>query len=141
MERMDTGRAMSQELVERLHKGYDAFSTTKQINPHFLAPDVVLIQPDDVLGEGVCHGREAFVRNARKWTETWDDFRNEPEEFFDLGGDQVMVFVRLRGRAHGSGVPLDQPVAHVWTLHGREVKQLRLYPNRAEALEAVGLRE
>ena len=89
----------------------------------------------------MCHGREAFVRNARKWIETWDGLRNEPEEFFDLGGDQVMVFVRLRGGAHGSGVPLDQPVAHVWTLHGREVKQLRLYPNRAEALEAVGLRE
>ena len=130
---------MSQENVERLRAGYDLFDATKQANVRGLTHDAVLVEPDDdVLGEGISEGRDAVVRSVRKWTETWDDFRMEPEKFFDLG-DWTLVFVRLRGRAHASGIPLDESVAHVFTFRGDQVARLHVYADRDEALEAVGL--
>jgi ketosteroid isomerase-like protein len=128
---------MSQALVELLRQYY----ATQQMPTDALTPDVVLIQPDDVLGQGVFHGREAWVRAVRELTDTFDDFRIEPERFFDLGDNRVMVFVRFRGRAHASGVSIDEPVAHVWSFHGTQIARLHVYADWDEALEAVGLRE
>jgi ketosteroid isomerase-like protein len=44
-----------------------------------------------------------------------------------------------RGRAKASGVPVDQPVAHVFRFEGEKVDQCHAYFDRAEALKAVGL--
>src|SRR5687768_15509961 len=118
---------MSRARVERLRRHYDAFNATKQVPTDDLTPNVVLSQPDDVLGQGVFHGREEYVRAVRELTETFDDFRIDPERFFGLGGNRVMAFVRFRGRAHASGVPIDQRVAHVWTFRGNLVARLEVY--------------
>lgn len=60
--------------------GYELFNATTQANPHVLMPDVRLVEPDDVLGEGVTCGREAVIRSSRKSFETWDEFRVDPEQ-------------------------------------------------------------
>jgi len=53
-----------------------------------------------------------------------------------------LTFVRFRGRAHGSGIPLDLPlVAHLWTFRGDLATEQRVYLDREEALEAPELRE
>lgn len=137
--RRDTGQTMSQENVERLREIYEAFNATKQVVIEALTSDVVFIQPDaEVGGEGVYHGREGVVRGVQDLTEIFDDFHVESEKFFDLG-DQVLAFVRLRGRGRASGAPIDEPLAHLITFHGELVAEWRVYPNRDEALEAVGL--
>jgi ketosteroid isomerase-like protein len=130
---------MSQAQVERLRRAYDAFNVTKRVDIEGMAPDVVVIAPDDMLGEGVIRGRDAYVRNVREFTDTFDDFRAEPEQFFDLGDDRVLVFVRFRGRAHESGVPIEFALAHLHTFRGDQVAQLQVYTDRREALDAVGL--
>jgi ketosteroid isomerase-like protein len=52
-----------------------------------------------------------------------------------------LTFVRFRGRAHGSGIPLDLPLAHLWTFRGDLATEQRVYLDREEALEALELRE
>jgi ketosteroid isomerase-like protein len=132
---------MSRKRVEWLRQGYEAFNASKQASVRGLTSDVMLVEPDDdVLGEGVSRGHEAWIRHLRKWTDTWDEFRIEPEKFFD-SGDRTLVFVRLRGRAHASGVPLDESAAHVFTFRGKEIAALHIYRDRDQALEAVGLSE
>jgi ketosteroid isomerase-like protein len=131
---------MSQENVELTRRAYEKFNATKQIDIDTLAPDVVVVAPEDMLGGGTLHGRDAFARNVREFTETFDDFRAEVEEVFDRG-DRVLVFARFRGRAHGSGIPLDLPLAHLWTFRGGLATEQRVYLDREDALKAVGLRE
>ena len=82
----------------------------------------------------------AFIRNSRRWFETWDDFCIEPEQFLE-SGDRVLVFARLHGRAHASGIPLDESIAHVWSLRGTLVSALHVYVDQDKALEAVRLSE
>jgi ketosteroid isomerase-like protein len=132
---------MSQENVERLRRSYEAFNVTREVDADLWATDIEYIQTADVgAGETVFYGREGVARAVAELTDAFEGFRVEPERFFDLG-DRVLSFVRLRGRARRSGVPIDASFAHVATFRGSEITHWRAYAHREEALEAVGLRE
>ena len=73
--------------------------------------------------------------------EVWEVFRTEPREFIDAG-DRVVVTGLWVGKGKGSGVEVQQPTVHVFTLRdGRVVRWELGHTNRSQALEAVGLRE
>jgi ketosteroid isomerase-like protein len=92
--------------------------------------------PDGRVYEGHAGIREAF----RIWLGTWEDYRQEQDEFIDAG-DEVVVAVREYGRGKGSGLPLERPTFGVWTICRGKVVGIRFYPERAHALKAVGLEE
>ena len=132
---------MSQENVELLRRSYEGFNVTREVDADLWATDIEYIQTADVgAGETVFYGREGVARAVAELTDAFEGFRVEPERFFDLG-DRVLAFVRLRGRARGSGVPIDASFAHVATFRGSEITHWRAYADRAEALQAVGLSE
>jgi uncharacterized protein len=64
----------------------------------------------------------------------------EVEEWIDAG-DEVIALMHFRAHGRRSGVPLDFRQAHVWTVKDGKLTRLRIYQSKAEALEAVGLRE
>ena|ERR1039457_4942709 len=130
---------MSQANVERLRAIYDAFNASKLIDPEWLTSDVEFKQPDELGGgEGVYHGREGFARGVQELLDVFEDFRAEPEDFIVADPD-IVAFVRLRGRARVSGVPFDDPYAHVITFRGEQIARWHAYSDRREALRAVGL--
>jgi ketosteroid isomerase-like protein len=132
---------MSQVNVERLRRSYEAFNVTGTVDPELWAADVEYVQTADVgAGETVFRGREGVAQAVAELTDGFESFRVEPERFFDLG-DRVLAFVRLRGRARRSGVPIDASFAHVATFRGSEITHWRAYAHRKEALHAVGLPE
>ena len=132
---------MSRENVERMRKGYEVFNATSEVDLELWAPDVEYVQTAEVgAGETVFHGREGVARAVGELTEVFEDFRVDPERFFDLG-DRVVAFVRLRGRAKGSGLPIDAAFAHVATFRGAQITRWRAYARREDALEAEGLRD
>jgi len=55
--------------------------------------------------------------------------------------DKVLVVVSMAGRGRGSDAPVQGRFVQVWTLHDGKAVSLRDYATKAEALEAVGLRE
>jgi ketosteroid isomerase-like protein len=137
-----TSRIRRALLWRAVRLGYAAQNATNQVNVANLTPDAVLIQPGAEVGaEGEFHGPEGFVRGWQVMTDTWDDYHAVPEELIDPGGNQIVVFARLRGRAHASGIPLDEPVAHVFTFRDGQIAKLHVFENRDKALEAVGLSE
>jgi hypothetical protein len=57
-------------------------------------------------------------------------------------GNRVVAIGRWVGKGSGSGVEVIQPIADVFTLNGGRVVRCEIgYSDRAEALEAAGLRE
>jgi ketosteroid isomerase-like protein len=85
-------------------------------------------------------GREVVERFCREFWGTWANYSAAPQEFIDAG-DHVVVEVHEHGEGKGSGVPFKAVHLQVWTLRGRRLVRWRLFADRAEALEAVGLRE
>jgi ketosteroid isomerase-like protein len=71
--------------------------------------------------------------------ETWDEYSQEIAEIAELGEDEVLVVVRISGRGGGSGVPVAQELAVVWTFEGDKAVQARSFTSRDEAVEAARL--
>ena len=59
----------------------------------------------------------------------------------DLGGDQVLVESRNAIRGKGSGLEVDQAICTVVTVREGKIAAIWDFTDRAEALEAAGLRE
>lgn len=131
---------MSQDNVQRVREGYERFNANKRLEADAVTPDFVVVAPDDLIVGGALEGPDAWVGTATEFTGTFDEFRADLEEVFDLSGDRVLAFVRFSGRGRSSGIPLELSLAHLWTFRGELAAKLRVYFNREEALEAVGLR-
>ena len=140
---------MSQENVEIVRRiyshGADAAAIVRgeydQVLDEHFAPDYELVPPSAYPdAEATYRGAEGLRRWFGQMDEIWNNFRTEPERFFDAGA-QVVVFVRVFGEAKGSGPTLAIPSAHVLTVRDGRVTRTQIFLNRDEALEAVGLRE
>src|SRR3954453_6591369 len=67
--------------------------------------------------------------------------RFEPERFFDVDDERVLVFVRVTATGRESGVPVEIQVAHECTIRDGRLVRFKVHPDRTEALAAVGLSE
>jgi ketosteroid isomerase-like protein len=70
----------------------------------------------------------------------WDEYGSEVEELIDAG-NHVIAVIRSWGRGKQSEAAVETGEHHVWTLRDGKLWRLRVYPDEAEALEAVGLWE
>ena len=68
------------------------------------------------------------------------DFDQQTEDLIDVD-DKVVVLVRWVGRGKASGAQGEISMAMVWTVRDQAITSVEFYLDRAQALEAVGLRE
>ena len=94
--------------------------------------------PPDLAGEH--RGHEGFRRLWEAWRSAWRELELRPEEVVDLG-DRFLVQVRMTGRGRHSGLDTDMRYFEVYTLRNGKISRHENFVDRAEALEAVGLRE
>jgi hypothetical protein len=69
--------------------------------------------------------------------DNFDDFAVEPREFIDAG-EAVVVPVRLRGKAKGTGEEESFDLVQVWTERDGKALRLDVYDSKEEALSALG---
>jgi ketosteroid isomerase-like protein len=134
----DTARAMSQENVEIIRRGYEVFEATREIRAH---PDLVwdvsnLGWPDRQL----YHGPAGAMQFNAEWAGAWDDWELVPEDYVDAG-ERVVVIVNQRGRSKATGIPVEMRFAQVWTLRDGQAIRMQLYASVEEALAVVGRSE
>jgi ketosteroid isomerase-like protein len=55
--------------------------------------------------------------------------------------ERVLAFVPATAEGKGSGVPVENRTAHLFTIRDGVFARWKVYADRAEALEAAGLRE
>ena len=103
-------------------------------------PDFEFIPPDRVLDAQPVKGGAAMAAWWEDQREAVGDMTNEVEEFRDAG-DCVVVFVRMHVFPRATDASFELSIAHVCTVRDAKLVRLHVFPNRDEALEAVGLRE
>jgi ketosteroid isomerase-like protein len=89
---------------------------------------------------GVYRGQADVREFFRKWIGSWEDYELEVQELIDAGDSVVMVGWE-RGRGKGSGIRVENRLFTVWTFRNGKAIRIKRFSERAEALEAVGLRE
>ena len=100
-------------------------------------PSRDLLPPD---AERVFNGHEGYLRLWGYWLDAFEDIRWDPEEMLDLG-DKVLVTTQQMGHGSGSGVSVSEPVFQLFTLRRGLVVRQEDFVDRAEALQALGIRE
>jgi ketosteroid isomerase-like protein len=103
-------------------------------------PDVELDVSDRLPDEGVLRGREAYKSFLERSFDVWSEFRVEVEELRDAG-DAVVAFVRSTAIGQGSGIQVNERIAHVAWMRDGIPYRVKIFGNRERALEAAGLRE
>ena len=127
--------------MELARRGYEAFAR-RDLDAVFelFDPEIEAHDPPEMPDAAIHRGHEAVRRDWEQTYELFEDFSVEVEELLDYG-DDVVVYLRYRGRGSESGADVDASIAHVWTVRDGKAIRLRQFLDAAQALEAVGLRE
>ena len=131
---------MSQENVEAVRRMWDAWlAGDVQTALSFVDTDVEWDGTN--LPDGhVARGHEAILDHIRRWADQWDDWTVEVERIVDAGSEQVVLFMRERGRSK-SGLEMDERHAELYICRDGKVIRRQGFSDPDQALEAVGLSE
>jgi ketosteroid isomerase-like protein len=99
--------------------------------------DFTAVYPDEPIVRGIAELRR--FRDSGPWGGSPVQF--EPERFFEVDDERVLAFVRVSATGQQSGAQVDTRVAHEFTIRAGQVVRFKVYENRDQALEAVGLAE
>jgi ketosteroid isomerase-like protein len=84
-------------------------------------------------------GQEELRREVARWQRTWEQFETEIEDILDAG-EKVVLLVRQTGTGKTSGVPAEIRYGQVFVVRNRLIVSIKTFLDRADALEAAGLR-
>jgi ketosteroid isomerase-like protein len=135
---------MSEEKVEVIMRGADAW--TRQDADAFLATVDPDVEWEDAMfwtePMRVYRGRQ----EVREWferalVEPWESFRLEVEEVIPAEEDRVVAGGLVTGRGRGSGAETEVHGWSIFWITNGLITRRRVFLERAEALEAAGLRE
>ena len=129
---------MSQENVEVVRRAfaYEVYGRGDRAEAEAIFDPYVVMKPTE---EGPSYGLDAVRDNFEHWREAWDELEVRVEEVIDAG-DRVLLTAHHRGRGQGSGVEVDTRFYEVYMLRDGKVVRVDEFSERAEALEAAGLR-
>ena len=101
--------------------------------------------------EGVYEGPDAIRRLFADLRDTLPDFHLVIERLEPIGSDRVLAFLRASATGRASGIAAGAgvlsatgrgiPSANVYDFAGGKIRRIRVFLDRQEALEAVGLSE
>lgn len=134
---------MSQANVEMVR---DQFAATNERDfpramSHYAEDVELVVHPDAFLQGGTFSGRHAVGQWFADWFKTFEPGYHFQIEEVRAFGELVLLFATHRGRGRASGAEVHGQTGYVFTVRDGKVARLELYPGRAEALEAAGLRE
>jgi ketosteroid isomerase-like protein len=137
---------MSQENVDWVRRLFDEFGWSpagieEASRAGLIAPDVELDFSALYLDGPVVRGLEDWRRSFADTVPWGRSLTFEPERFFDVDAERVLIFMRVTARGEGSGVPVENRVAHEYTIRDGVLARWKGYADRSEALQAAGLRE
>jgi len=131
---------MSRENVDLVRRGIASAESFWALLDEHVVFDTRNYPGLDIFGTPVVVGRKAVIDYTRPYWGTWDDYHLDAEELIDAGSS-VVGLVRERGRGKGGGVPFDRRWAQIWTFSRGRIIRWEHFSDKAEALQAAGLRD
>ena len=132
---------MSQENVEVVKRAIAAVNA-RDIEAYLACctQDIELHTPLAAV-TGVYEGPAGVRRFFADFEDAAPDFHLNLERIRAVGANQVVTFMNVSATGRASGLPTATPTTNVYELANRKIRRLRIFADRQQALEAVGLRE
>jgi ketosteroid isomerase-like protein len=134
---------MSQENVEVVQQAWDAWLRGDMPGVFSQFDPEVLWETSHFRDwpESSYHGIEGVERFLREWRDVWDDLQLVVEDVRAAPDGRVLSLILQRGIGRNRGLAMEMEMAQIATLRNGKVTRLDNYGNRAEAVEAAGLRD
>jgi uncharacterized protein len=130
---------IADENVEMMREGYDALAREDmEAILELLDPEIEIHDRPEAPDARTYHGHEGALTALGLNLDAFEEFRLEPERFIG-GGEQVVVILRLSGRGKTSGIPVEDRIAHHWSIRDGKAVRLQVFSDPSEALRAAGL--
>ena len=136
---------MSEQNVELVRRLYADFGQSPRLVE--AAAQAGLIAPDAEFDYSALLPDGPVVRGVEAWGEHVDSapwggsLKLTAERIFDVDDERVLVFVHSSAEGEGSGAAVEGRTATEYTIQDGVIVRIKLYQDRTEALEAVGLSE
>jgi ketosteroid isomerase-like protein len=132
---------MSEENVEIVRRGLEALDRRDLTAWLAVIDEDVEVVPTRDWPEPGVRGAEAAFDWYLQAFDTLQPFRATDTEFIDAGADKVLLQYRTDVRGRGSGAKVEFRRWCVVTMRKGRLLRAEWFSDRAEALEAAGLRE
>ena len=136
---------MSEENVEVVRAQIDAYNRgdydaalallDEEVEWH--VPEVAAL---DAPASGLVQGRTRVAEQFARWLEAWESHAFQVTDALSQGDDVFIAGLQV-GRGRHSGLDIRVPTFHVFTVRDQKIVAMRAFTERADALEAAGLRE
>jgi ketosteroid isomerase-like protein len=135
----DTQRAMSEENVELIRRGFMAAMDEDWPTALETLDTAAEIHDFDIPDAGIYRGHDGFLAWLKGWGEGWESWRVEDLEFRPVGDDHVIALFRIIAKGGHSGMELERLDAITYRVEGDKIARTEYFNDQALALEAVGL--
>jgi ketosteroid isomerase-like protein len=125
----------NEEIVRRFYAADDQIAAFVEMS----ASDVVVDLTALFLDQPVLRGQAEALGYLK--TSPWGSLRFDPERYFHVDDERVLVFSRTIQTGRASGLTLETRGAQEFTFRDGVLGRYKVYPDRAEALKAAGLQE
>jgi len=129
---------MSEQNVELVRRAYlDPAPLTEGT---YVAPDAEFDFSEVYLDQPVLRGLDEMrrFRDAGPWGRS---IHFEPERYFDVDEETVLVFVRVSSTGQASGAAVQSSIAQEFTIREEQIVRVKVHRDRAAALRALGVTE
>jgi ketosteroid isomerase-like protein len=134
---------MSRENVEIVREGFLASGSGDPAAAQRYFDQAIEWDMSGVVGwpeQDVYRGQEV-EQFLQAWADSWGGtWHYDVEEVLDAGGNQVFVAIHEWGTGAESGASVDQRRYFAATLREGQIVRVRMFSERADAVEAAGLR-
>ena len=129
---------MSRKNEEVVRAGYEAFNRRDFDAVLALGHESITWKPFFTVETDMLRGKDEVLAAFNRQIEALDA-TIELLEVTSLDETHVLVVGTWRGRGSGSGIPVEQTTAQVFTVSEGLIRSVETYATRAEALDATGL--
>jgi ketosteroid isomerase-like protein len=132
--------AATNDFVERLRVGYESLSSGSVDEVlDLLDPALEIRDRPESPDASVYHGHAGARAAFQVSTDMFERLEMLPVEIF-RDGDEIVVVLLMRAHGKESGVPVEERIAHHWTLREERAVRLQVYTDPEDALAAARIR-
>jgi ketosteroid isomerase-like protein len=128
---------LTEQNVALMREAYDRIGTGAWGNNvawELIADDVIVRDRPEIPDPQVYRGREGLIKAVTSSDESFDEFGMRPTDIIGVGESHVVIVLRMWGRGRGSGVHVEETIAHQWRVRDGKAAELQVYSDPDDAL-------
>lgn len=128
---------LTERNVAIMREAYEAIGKDGLDSAHawdVISDDIVIHDRPEAPDAGTYTGRAGVQQALATSDESFEDFSLEPVDLIGVGDRHVVVVLRMTGRGRGSGVPVEEEIAHLWTVDDGKAVEMQVYSEAQDAL-------